>query len=345
MTDSLKEVNVTIDTHSVVLDIPLHPIFILPLSDTGMMPDAIDGRADVRERRLYQPRHLPPRNRTESQLLSVWINTHQAMFMTIAMSSYAVTQAIRTIARRELSATLSWLGFAREARYAAAAYTDLGALTQPLYEAYVRESMKLVHPGFSGVSNLESIKMELCLRELKEALLTCMHSDREFVMSIDQACEEVSQADHFWWRSHGQAMRRMVRTPVSLARTDAKEKAKEAGGPVDFEAYRNKVLRDPKAQKEYDAYFSVERRPGLTLRSWQCHLTRALATADDYISQQGEIAERSLHARPHLFAMMTRVAGSEGGESTRTGSEGIPARPTLCHLTRRCPSFAERISR
>src|SRR3954468_6611094 len=197
MTDSLKEVSVTIDTHSVVLDIPLHPIFILPLSDTGMMRDAIDGRADVRERRLYQPRHLPPRNRTESQLLSVWINTHQAMFMTVAMSAYAVTQAIRAIARRELPASLSWLGFAREARHAAAAYTDLRALTQPLYEAYLRESMKLVHPGFSGVSNLESIQMELGLRALKEALAACRLSDRDFAASIEPACKEVFQADSF----------------------------------------------------------------------------------------------------------------------------------------------------
>src|SRR5687767_1832331 len=102
MTGTLKEANVTIDTHSVVLDIPLHRIVILPLTETGMMPDALDERTDMHERRLYQPRHLPPRNRTESQLLSVWINTHQAMFMTIAMSSYAVSQAIRTIAGREL---------------------------------------------------------------------------------------------------------------------------------------------------------------------------------------------------------------------------------------------------
>src|SRR4051794_30370450 len=120
-TGSLKETNVTVDTHSVVLDIPLHPICILPLSDTGMMPDATDGRADMPERRLYQPCHLPPRNRTENQLLSVWINTHQAMFMTIAMGAYAVTRAIRSIARRELPATLSWLGYAREARLASAA--------------------------------------------------------------------------------------------------------------------------------------------------------------------------------------------------------------------------------
>jgi hypothetical protein len=127
--------------------------------------------------------------------------------------------------------------------------------------------MKLVHPGFSSVSNLESIQMELGLRALKEALAACRLSEREFATSIDPACKEVFQADSFWWRSHGQAMRRMVRTPVSLARMDAKEKATEAGGSVDFEAYRNKVLRDPKALKEYDAYFSVERRPGLTLRS------------------------------------------------------------------------------
>ena len=116
----------TLDTHAVVLDIPLHPICILPLSDTGMMPDATDGRADMPERRLYHSCHLPPRNRTESQLLS---------------------------------------------------------------------------------------------------------------------------------------------------------------------------------------YFSVERRPGLTLQGWQRHLTHALATADDYSAPQGEIAERSRHARPYLFAMMTQVAG------------------------------------
>lgn len=270
----------------------------------------------MQERRLYQPCHLPPRNRTESQLLSVWINTHQAMFMTTAMSSYAVTRATEAIASRERSTALLWLGFTREARNASAAYTDLPPLTQPLYEAYVRESMKLVHPGFSGVSNLESIKMELCLRKLRNTLSACMDSDREFALSIDPACEEVFQADQFWWRSHGKAMRRMVRTPVSLARTDAKERAK-SGSSVDFAEYRDKVLRDPKALKDYDAYFAVTRQSGLTLRNWRDNLICALSKADDYIPGQGEISKRSCHARPYLFEMIATVADSTGSGPRR----------------------------
>ena len=296
------------DTTSVVLDIPLHPIFVVPLAATGTMPDG-DGPEDTAALPLHQPRHLPPRNRAEHQLLSVWLNTHQALFMTVAMSSYATLRAIDAIRCRDLQATLEWLELAREARFASAAYTHMEALTLPLYEAYVRESMKLVHPGFSGVSNLESVRMEQSLRELKEAAQACRAEDRGFAAEIERAHEQLCEADHFWWRSHGQAMRRMVRCPVSLARLDAKDKAK-TGGPCDFEAYRNQVLRDPKAMTDYDAYFSVERRADMSLQTWRRHLLRVLAASDDYVTQQGPVAERSRHARPFLFAILDRAAAA-----------------------------------
>lgn len=145
-----------IKTNSIHLNVPLHPINILSLSNTGVMPNTGNDDLDsIANRRLHEPHNLPPRNRTENQLLSIWINTHQAMFMTIAMSAYAVLKAIIAMHQHNFSETLQWLMLAREARFASAAYTDLPVLTQPLYEAYVRESMKLVHPGFSGVSNSE----------------------------------------------------------------------------------------------------------------------------------------------------------------------------------------------
>jgi hypothetical protein len=308
------------DTDCVALDIPLHPIFVVPLAANGAMPD-LDGPEDAAALRLYQPRHLPPRNRTERQLLSVWLNTHQALFMTVAMSSYAVLRAIDAIRIRDLPAVVEWLTLASEARFASAAYTHMDALTQPLYEAFVRESMKLVHPGFSGVSNLESVRMEQSLRELKDAAQACLAVDRGFAAGFERAHERLCEADHFWWRSHGQAMRRMVRCPVSLARMDAKGKASTSGGPYDFEAYRSKVLRDPKAMTDYDAYFSVERRADLTLRSWRRNLLRVLAASDDYVTQHGPVAERSRHARPFLFALMDQAAAApRGAEEMRRAS-------------------------
>jgi hypothetical protein len=298
-----------LETAAITLEIPLHPIRLLPLSDTGTMPDAVTETAGQGEEILHQPQYLPPRNQTERQLLSAWVNTHQAMFMTIAMSSYAIGRALRAIHRRDLLASLEWLGFAREARYASSAYTDLPALRQTLYEAYLRESMKCVHPGFSGVSNLESIMMELALRQLKQAVIACQAEDRAFAQRIGTACEEVAEADEFWWRAHGQAMRCMVRRPVSLARMDAQEKAKEKGMPSNFEEYREKVLREPKALKEYDAYFAVERRRGLSLDGWQRRLERALATADDYTARHGPVVGRARPARPQLFALLKHAAG------------------------------------
>src|SRR4051812_23885039 len=119
------EMPAMIDTASVTLDVPVHPIRILLLSITGMMPDELGGSAAGDRQRFYQPRHLPPRNRTEGQLLSVWINTHQAMFMTVAMSVYAVSRTLAAIEGRDLPSTLEWLGLACEARFASAAYTDL----------------------------------------------------------------------------------------------------------------------------------------------------------------------------------------------------------------------------
>ena len=113
------------------------------------------------------------------------------MFMTVAMSSYSIFRAITSMNLRDVDSTLEWLGFARDARLASAAYTDLPELTQALYEAYVRESMKLVHAGFSGVSNRESIVMELALRHLKDAVQTCRADDREFDHRIGPAYQEV----------------------------------------------------------------------------------------------------------------------------------------------------------
>lgn len=297
------------ETESTKLDIPLHPIFVVPLAASGTMPDG-DGPEDTGALRLHQPRHLPPRNHTEHQLLSVWLNTHQALFMTVAMSSYAIARSIDAIGCRDLPAVLDWLELAREARFASAAYTHMDALTLPLYEAYVRESMKLVHPGFSGVSNLESVRMEQSLRDLKEAVQGCLAEDRAFAAAIEGAHERVCEADTFWWRAHGQAMRRMVRCPVSLARMDAKDKACASGAAYDFEAYRSKVLRDPKAMTDYDAYFSVERHPDLTLQTWRRNLVHVLAASDDYVTKHGPIADRARHARPFLFAIMDRAAAS-----------------------------------
>ena len=229
--------------------------------------------------------------------------------MTIAMSAYAVSRALQALARRDLSDTIEWLNLAGEARQASAAYTDLPALTQALYETYVRESMKLVHPGFSGVSNLESIRMELAMRELKQAFLTCQRDDFPLAQSISKAHEHMVQADQFWWISHGRAMRRMVRKTVSLARMDAKQQAHDADEEIAFDAYREKILRDPKALVEYDGYFAVERRAGLTLDRWRNELSRVLATADDYIAFTGPAVDRAKAARPHLFHLMDRARG------------------------------------
>jgi hypothetical protein len=293
-----------IDTAAVTLDVPLHPITVLPLTDTGMMPD-VDGPPAPCRPRPHVPRHLPPRNRTEAQLLSVWVNTHQAMFITVGMAAYAVRRGVRAITSRDAAEADGWLGFARYARLASAAYTDLPALTRPLYEAYVRQSMRQVHPGFSGVSNLEAITMELALRELKAAVQECQAADRRFAAELAAAVDGVTEADHFWWQAHGRAMRRMVHSTVSLARMDAKRQAGD--GAVDFADYRDKILRAPKSLTDYDGYFAVERRPDLTRAGWRAALEQVLATADDFVASDGPVAARWRPVRPHLFEMIDRA--------------------------------------
>ena len=152
--------------------------------------------------------------------------------------------------------------------------------------------------------------MELELRRLKQTVRACQTEDRAFAQRIVPAYDEVAAADQFWWHAHGLAMRRMVRQPVSLARMDAQQKASENRMPNNFDEYREKVLREPKALQEYDVYFGVERRGGLDLAGWKRRLERALATADDYTAPSGPILDRARPARPHLFAMIEAAQAS-----------------------------------
>ena len=135
------------------LGISCEPIKIVSLSPDGLLPTP----AGVRHPDLEKPffcRHLPPRNTTEETLLSIWINTHQAMFISTGIAAFSIIRMIEHIkSAASVEEIGEWAELATSCRLASAVYTDLPSLSREHYEAYVRESMRTVNEGFSGVSN------------------------------------------------------------------------------------------------------------------------------------------------------------------------------------------------
>ncbi|MGE3615898.1 MAG: hypothetical protein AB7L66_08485, partial [Gemmatimonadales bacterium] len=270
-----------------------HPVHVVPLSETGLVPRAAGGVPKGRpSARLHVCRHLPPTNPTEETLLSIWINTHQAMFFTTGICASAVHRIAGYLdERRAPDEVIPVAELAVACRHASAAYTSLPHLDRELYEAYVRESMMLVHPGFSGVSNREAIAMEASLRRLKTAQTGLASADGALARSLEPALEAVYAADRFWWKHHGIAMAKMVGRPVSLARMDYKKQLMHGSGDGSFDDYRNRVLRQTDALDDYDGYFAVERRADLTVDDYRRDLAAALARSAPYVDATGLLAD------------------------------------------------------
>jgi hypothetical protein len=275
---------------SVIPDqVPCVPIAVISLSLDGLLPSSIHGAMPATS--PFACRHLPPTNHDQHRLLSMWVNTHQAMFVATGISAHCVfrlADALMTDADRDTMASLVEL--AVDCRLSSAAYTSLPWLTRPLYEAYIRKSMMQVHPGFSGVSNQEAITMERALRSLKRAHDQLFLRNRKQAEALLPVLDRLYAADKSWWRFHGKAMGKYVSNPVSLARMDFKNQALGGSGDADFQTYRDRVLRQTEAIADYDAYFAVRRRHDLCLDHYEALLAHTLECSAPYVEQTGVLA-------------------------------------------------------
>ena len=293
-------------THSIKLQVPCQRIYIMRLTKNGLLPIQHEIFPPLDDKpQLYDCKNLPPQNLTEQTLLSIWINTHQAMFMAIGMAAHCVSKIIELVAQNaDLAEIKKFIQLAVDCRLSSAAYTSLPFLTRELYEAYIRESMKTVHPGFSGVSNQEAIAMETSLRQLKAAAGDLAQVNKQLAVALRPELERLYDADTEWWKYHGKAMGKYVLNPVSLARMDFKDQKAKGSGDKNFEAYRDRILRRDSALADYDQYFAVERSDTLTLQHYCRTLTATLERSWPYIEHTGILQEYRVRGVAALYEVI-----------------------------------------
>jgi hypothetical protein len=307
-------------TESRPLNVDCLPVHITQLTKDGLLPDKLEKSPPLKkDAKLHVCRHLPPGNLTEQTLLSIWINTHQAMFIATGISAYCVMQIIQHIKQEEdLETIRHFIQLAVDCRLSSAAYTSLPHLTKELYEAYIRESMMLVHPGFSGVSNQEAITMEHALRELKKAQTELGYSNRNLANTLTADLEKLYGADRTWWKFHGKAMAKLVENPVSLARMDFKHQLNQGSGDNSFDDYRDRILRQEGAVTDYDSYFAVRRSDQLSVQDYKRTLISALERSSHYVDPNGELADYREAGEIALHAVMDYETQQLQRQSTRT---------------------------
>jgi hypothetical protein len=293
-------------TQDARLDVAFEPVKIVYLTQSGLLPDQVGIISALPPAEEHQFRELPPQNLTENILMSMWLNTHQAMFMSTGLSACCIT-IVSGLIRDQTSLEIEtdeithYLELAHYARLASAAYTGLPHLTRDLYEAYIRESMRLVHPGFSGVSNQEAIAMEKSLHELKNVQTELAYRNKLLGTHLLPYFNDLYAADRRWWRFHGLAMSKLVETPISLARMDFSNTAK---ANENFDEYRNKVLRNTKVLGEYDRYFAVRRKDGLSIEDYRNQLQACLRRSEPYVNNEGELAMYREQGYTALFKIL-----------------------------------------
>lgn len=283
------------------LEVLANPIEIIYLSENGLPPKKL-GSAQIQKRPKHLCQNLPPRNANEEVLLSIWLNTHQAMFIATGIAAQCtliLSEKFRQGADREQLEY--WTDLATNCRLASALYTDLPYLTRERYVAYLRESMKTVHQGFSGVSNMEAIVMESSLKTLKHAFKETKSKSSAYSQLCEPFYEKVSKADKTWWKHHGKAMLKLVEEPISLARLDFKKMQMQNNDLQEFEDYRNNILRESSATKDYDRYFAVHRCDTLTLEDYRITLDYTIENAKGYTELQGIMSEYRKHGIPALY--------------------------------------------
>lgn len=272
--------------------IPIHPIYRIRLHSGATAPATDEGAVpfdDSLDPVVHVPPCRQPRTDMERRGLSAWMNTHQALFMTLDLAIDSGLRAAAAFERSQTTAALRELRNAQYLRAASAAYTSLPPVTREVYESFVRPSMIDVDPGFSGVSSPESIRFEKVLRRLKHLFRPA--SGLSLSPELVTAYQELRAADRFWWQYHGRAMKVLVGGTVSLARREYQRKL-EAGLQEDsvFREFKEHYLRNPSAIADYDHYFGVARDEISATEFWHT-LDRTLRLSASYIESEGPLAE------------------------------------------------------
>lgn len=288
-------------TQSAKLDVAARTIKVISLSSNGLPPKHT-GASKTKEFPKHQCKNLPPRNPNEEVLLSIWINTHQAMFISTGIAAQCTLNLSELIRQGSDKEQLEyWTDLATRCRLASAVYTNLPHLTRELYVAYLRESMKTVHQGFSGVSNMEAIVMESSLKTLKHAFKETRKTSSLYEKTCKPFYEKVSKADKVWWKHHGRAMLKLVDEPISLARLDFKKMQMQNRELQGFDDYRNNILRQNSATRDYDNYFAVQRNDQLTIDDYRDTLRYTIDNASIYIEEKGIMSEYKENGTPALL--------------------------------------------
>jgi hypothetical protein len=290
-----------------VLSVSCEPIEIIALSLDGLLPlqGSLGGDNPPLRREPFICRHLPPRTATEETLLSMWVNIHQAMFISTGIAAQCVQDMCGLIRRQApMRDVCDMAHLAAAARLSSAAYTSLPHLTLELYEAYVRPSMMTVHAGFSGVSNQEAITMEESLRALKEVHAEIAETNRDYAQALLPVRDRVFAADREWWKYHGMAMGKYVTDPTSLARMDFKIQQAHGSGDKLFQDYRDRVLRQVDAIADYDQYFAVKRQDDLSVDHYRQVLDVVLERSAPYVDSRGVLASYRADGTRALYQVL-----------------------------------------
>jgi len=288
----------------------VNPIHVIELPNRAELPLAapcLPQSAEDDPRTPYVAAGPGPTRESEQLALSMWINTHQALFLTVGAASAALRAALDLVRAEDYAAAAHWLGVARDLRLSSAAYTALPAMTREVYESFIRPSMLEVRPGFSGVSSRESIVFAALVVEWSEPSLLERAAAQPGRSGVQTALDELHGADETWWRGHAGAMRTLVNVPVSLAMAEYKRRVDEQHTRMKYGDFLKTNLQCPDALVDYDRYFGVERRelsPARYLETFE----RALDLSGPYVSSdEATLRYRELATR-HVRAMCAGAA-------------------------------------
>jgi len=261
-----------------------NPIYIMTLPCSGLMPLAngpTQPNGNGTSRKTYVPITILPETEEEKDALSAWVNTHQSMFMTVGAASAALTGALTSIDNANLEGAIQYLQIAQHLRLASAVYTYLPTVGPEVYERFLRQAMKRVRPGFSGVSSREAIAFGSLLKRVREASPPPDSSLEKFT----QAKQGCLDADDFWWKMHSNAMHRMVKLPVSLAQHEFRRSVKEEGLEKSYSEYLTTTLQVPESLDDYDRFFGCQ-RGSITTQEYVTNLEQSLSLSDQYITTE-----------------------------------------------------------
>ena len=266
-------------------------IYIIRLPHEAGLPPR--GGPDARAggdapRKAYAPITLAPGTVEEQAALCAWVNTHQSMFLTVGAACTALTLALSRVGEGDAASAVRFLGVAEGLRRASSVYTYLPKVDQGVYESFLRQAMRMVRPGFSGVSSREAVAFSRLIQRLRAASFAPGAAGPGQLEEFERARKECIKADDLWWSQHVEAMHRMVKVPVSLAQHEFRRSRRE-GSKKSYSEFLATSLQVPEALDDYDRFFGCE-RGAVTQREYMETLEFSLSLSDEHISAEAPFA-------------------------------------------------------